>query len=157
MADYFWGKLEFPAALIDAEVTKALEAVGVEMDNLDPSGHDDDSAWIENGIFTVEDSQARYGQFEDLENLLREKGIPFDRQSGQKYEYYPELVIFRPGENSAPALSLSFALIGPCDEPGVMAQDIKDLIPQGIEAIQAYLDKHSPDYPPLSDYVKEVA
>jgi hypothetical protein len=155
MADYFWGKLEFPAAMIDAAVTKALEAEGVEMDNLAPSGHDDDSAWIENGIFTIEDSQARYGQFEDLENLLRQKGIPFDRQSGQAYEFYPELVIFRPGENGAPALSLYLPLVGSSDKPGIIAQDIKDLIPQGIEAIQAYLDEHVPNYPPLGEYVKE--
>ena len=39
MADRYWGKLEFPAALIDAEVTEALQEEGVEMDKLDPSEH----------------------------------------------------------------------------------------------------------------------
>ena len=52
MADRYWGRLEFPAALIDAEVTEALQEEGVEMDKLDPSEHADDYAWIEDGILS---------------------------------------------------------------------------------------------------------
>lgn len=36
MSDRYWGKLEFPAALIDAEVTEALQEEGVEMANWTP-------------------------------------------------------------------------------------------------------------------------
>ncbi len=164
MADYFFGRIEFPASLIDEEVKRTLEGEGVKFpwpvalavlqhhEQLDGSGPE---VYVEEGLFTLANMQATYGQFEDLENLLRQKGIPFDRQSGQAYEFYPELVIFRPGENGAPALSLYLPLVGSSDKPGIIAQDIKDLIPKGIEAIQAYLDKHFPSYPPLGDYVKE--
>jgi len=65
-------------------------------------------------------------------------------------------VIFRPGENGRAPRSLYLPLVGSSDEPGVTAQDIKDRIPQGIEAIQAYMDEHFPSYPPLNDYVQEA-
>ncbi len=152
MADSYWGKIEFPAALIDAEVTKVLvEFEGVEMDKLYPlCDSKDDAAWIEDGIFTREDSQARYGQFEELEDLLRLKGIPFDRESGQAYEFIPERVIFRPAAHDNPAQDLTFLLLN--GEPALSVREIQVLIPQGVEAVQAYLDEHFPDYPPLSNY-----
>lgn len=153
MADRYWGKLEFPAALIDAEVTEALQEEGVEMDKLDPSESCDDYAWIEDGIFTLEDSEARYGCWEDLENLLRLKGIPFDRESSGYYEFIPERVIFRPSANGTPPRDLVFLL---CDgAPIVEVEKIRNLLAQGAEAITAYLDDHFPLYPPLGDYVKE--
>ncbi|MBM4302108.1 MAG: hypothetical protein FJ121_11410 [Deltaproteobacteria bacterium] len=153
MADRYWGKLEFPAALIDAEVTEALQEEGVEMDKLDPSESCDDYAWIEDGIFTLEDSEARYGCWEDLENLLRLKGIPFDRESSGYYEFIPERAIFRPGANDTPPRDLVFLL---CDgAPIVEVEKIRNLLAQGAEAVTAYLDDHFPHYPPLSDYVKE--
>lgn len=153
MADRYWGKLEFPAALIDAEVTEALQEEGVEMDKLDPSESCDDYAWIEDGIFTLEDSEARYGCWEDLENLLRLKGIPFDRESSGYYEFIPERVIFRPSANGTPPRDLVFLL---CDgAPVVEVEKIRNLLAQGAEAVKAYLDDHFPLYPPLGDYVKE--
>jgi hypothetical protein len=157
MPDYFTGTISFPVSFTDDEVKKALEDEKVKFEDGKPvESTGEPEVYVEEGIFTLANMQARYGQFEDLENLLRQKGIPFDRQSGQAYEFYPELVIFRPGENGAPALSLYFPLVGSSDKPGIIAQDIKDLIPKGIEAIQAYLDEHFPAYPPLSEYV-EVA
>ena len=153
MSDRYWGKIEFPAALIDAEVTKALQKESVEMDKLDPSEHADDYAWIEDGIFTLEDSEARYGCWEDLENLLRLKGIPFDRESSGYYEFIPELVVFRPGANGTPPRDLVFLL---CDGARVVeVEKIRNLLAQGVEAVSAYLDDHFPLYPPLGDYVKE--
>jgi hypothetical protein len=157
MADYFSGTISFPVSFMDDEVKRTLWKEAVEFRDGEPveSGGEPE-VYVEEGVFTLANMQAAYGQFEDLENLLRQKGIPFDRQSGQAYEFYPELVIFRPGENGAPALSLYLPLVGSSDQPGIIAQDIKDLIPQGIEAIEAYLDEHFPSYPPLSDYVKEA-
>ena len=153
MADRYWGRLEFPAALIDAEVTEALQEEGVEIDKLDPSESCDDYAWIEDGIFTLEDSEARYGCWEDLENLLRLKGIPFDRESSGYYEFIPERVIFRPGTNGTPPRDLVFLL---CDgAPIVEVEKIRNLLAQGAEAVTAYLDDQFPPYLPLSDYVKE--
>ena len=43
------------------------------------------------------DDQARWGEFERLEQFLREHGIAYTRQSAGQYEYDPETVDFRPG------------------------------------------------------------
>jgi len=152
MSDNYWGKLEFPAGLIDAEVTEALEAEGVNMAKLDPSESCDDYAWVEDGIFTLEDSQARYGQFEDLENLLRLKGIPFDRESAGYYEFIPERVIFRPGVNGAPPRELCFYLSD--GDPVVKVEEVRKALAEGIDNLRTFLFVNFPAYPPLTDWVK---
>jgi hypothetical protein len=158
MGDRFWGRIEFPAQMIDAEVREALESEGAEFDgdNLVEKRMQtyDPEVYVDGGILSLEDHAADYGMFGDLERLLRKKGIPFDRQSGQAYEYTPELVVFRPAHNDAPALDLTIPLFD--DEPIVLLRDLRNLLPQGIEAIRAYLDKEYPTYPPLSDYVKAL-
>jgi len=43
------------------------------------------------------DDQARWGQFEAMEEFLRSEGIAFNRRSDAKSEYDGELVMFRQG------------------------------------------------------------
>ena len=43
------------------------------------------------------DDQARWGQFEALEQFLEQHGVPFRRRTEGKYQYDPELIEFRPG------------------------------------------------------------
>ena len=121
MADSYWGKIEFPAALIDAEVTKVLvEFEGVEMDNLDPLC---DSKTTRPGLKTAfSPGKIRTPGMVSSKSWkpLEAKGIPFDRESGQAYEFFPELVIFRPLAMtiSAPALTY-LSPGGSCDKPGL--------------------------------------
>jgi hypothetical protein len=159
MSDRFWARLEFPAALIDAEITEALEAEGVNMAKLDPSESADDYAWIEDGIFTLEDSEARYGQFEDLEGVLKLKGIPFDRESAGYYEFIPERVIFRPATNGDLPREMVFLL---CDgDPVVSVAAIREALDRTDteegpeENVRDYLNFNFPAYPPLTDWVQE--
>jgi hypothetical protein len=154
MSDRYAAWIWFPAsALEDEEIKAALEEEGVEFN---PSKTDMDSeVQIERGIFHFYTPKASWGQFEDLEKLLRSKGIPFDRESGAAYEYIPERVIFRPASNGNAAHDLTFLLLGEGGEPAVKLSEISNLLPQGIEAIRAYLDKEFPAYPPLTEYVKE--
>ena len=169
MADRFWGRLKFPAHLIDDEIRRALEEEGAEFDGetLIVSGS---SVWepeirIEDNILILEDAQASYGMFEELEDLLRRKGIPFDRESGQYAEYSAKLVIFRPAKDDAStALDLTIPLWN--DEPFVSVREIREIIRSNpptkgayecVLAIQSYLDEHYPAYPPLSDYVKGLS
>ncbi|MBW2135806.1 MAG: hypothetical protein JRG72_11380 [Deltaproteobacteria bacterium] len=103
MADYFAASIEFPAsALEDAEIKKALKDEGVKFEPLKGDPFREVEAKITEGIFYLYKAEARWGQFEELESLLRSKGIPFDRQSGQAFEFIPELVIFRPAKDGAP-------------------------------------------------------
>ncbi len=148
MADRYWARLEFPAASMDAEVRAALEAEGVDLDNLDPSGSCDDYACIEKGIFTLEDCQARYGQFEDLENTLVLKKIPFDRESAGYCEFIPELRVYRPEMDR----DMTFLL---CDgEPVVSVEMVRSQLRVGAFALEAYLNEAFPAYPPLVAYVQ---
>jgi hypothetical protein len=49
-------------------------------------------------VLSICDSEARWGRFEDLEAFLVSYDIPFDRYSDGKYEYDPEWISFRVGE-----------------------------------------------------------
>jgi len=144
--------------MIDEELREALEREEVEFkgENLVEKCMQvyGPEVYMEDGIFSLDDQEANYGMFSDLEDLLRNKSIPFDRQSGQAYDYTPELVVFRPAQNGAPALDLTLLLHD--DEPFVIVREIRKLLPQGIEGIKAYLDRHFPAYPPLSDYLKAL-
>ena len=94
MGDRFWGRIDFPARMIDAEIRAALEEEGVEFNDQgiiekSPEYYGDEVV-VEDGIVTMSDQEANYGCFSDLEDLLRKKGVPFDRQSGQAYDYTPD-------------------------------------------------------------------
>ena len=180
MADRFWARIEFPAHLIDDEVKAALETEGVEFGPSGPVESESDmEIFVQDGIFSLSDPEVAYGQFYELEILLKKKNIPFDRESGQDYTATPEAVIFRPG-NGKPPQDLHFLL---CEgQPIVEVQKIRDILKGkpgealafvltaemqdevdriGLVAYQklidlvAYLDEHFPAYPPLSDFVKE--
>jgi hypothetical protein len=97
--------IEFPAAMIDGEIRKLLEEEGVRFKpqtfgpslELDYPAYDLDTE-IEAGIFHLQNPEARYGEFYDLEELLVQKGLPFDRTSSMDWNRPPELRVFRPGE-----------------------------------------------------------
>jgi hypothetical protein len=54
------------------------------------------SACDENGLLHFADCEVAWGEFQELEDWLREHDIPFQRQSFGKFEYDPCFVEFRP-------------------------------------------------------------
>jgi hypothetical protein len=50
----------------------------------------------ENGLLHFADCEIAWGEFTELEEVLREHDLPFKRHSSGKYEYLPERVEFRP-------------------------------------------------------------
>ncbi len=54
------------------------------------------SARDESGLLHLAECEAAWGEFQELEDWLREHAIPFQRQSSGKYEYDPCFVEFRP-------------------------------------------------------------
>jgi hypothetical protein len=164
MADRYWAQIEFPAHLIDEDVKAALKREGVEFDDNGPvEPYSDTEISVDDGIFSLSDPEVAWGQFEELENLLRKKGIPFDRESGQDYNAIPEAVIFRPGINGNPPQDLVFLL---CDgNPIVEVAKIRELLAAKscfrggsngeatALAIERYLGEQFPTYPPLGDFV----
>ena len=105
MADYFWGEIEIGGPVRRRLVKKLLGAIGDKMDRgregvkftaTDPASlleELDEST----GYLHLVNEQARYGQFEELEEFLQNHGIAFNRRSSGKYEFTPEEVRFRPG------------------------------------------------------------
>ncbi len=54
--------------------------------------------YVTNGVACFSDDQASYGQFESIENLLKELEIPFNRNSSGYYEYPEEAFSYRPDQ-----------------------------------------------------------
>ena len=157
MSDRYRGTIEFPvSALKDAEIRQAAEEEGVTFDGDEPGAQYDDEVQVNDGIFLYTAPEIRNGMFDDLERVLKMKGIPFDRVSEGYYEYPAEQVIYRPAMNGTPEQDATFPLLE--DEPVVNVAAIRELLNNDgapASAIQAYLDEHFPAYPPLTDWVKE--
>ncbi len=93
MGERFWGIIEIPKRFITDDI---CDAICSERGWPDVEVRKEIDALPENGIYEIEDDEASYGQFEEIEGTLIEAGIPFDRRSGGKYEFDPETYIYRP-------------------------------------------------------------
>jgi len=181
--------IKFPVSQIDQEIREHLtDYYGVKF-NADGSLTEDVGPWdteieVEDGLFFMHNSQARDGEFSDLEILLIEKGIPFDRTSYMEWQCPPRCRIFRPansnllGRGNLVDLDIRINLDADAYEPVVSVTKIREIIKRGTaidetEEMQdevdrigliayqklidllAYLDEIVPPCPPLADYVKE--
>jgi hypothetical protein len=158
--------IEFPAARIDEEIRKLLEEEGVRFEpqisgpglELDSPAYDLETEIKEDGVFYLNNPEARYGEFYDLEELLVQKGIPFDRTSYMDWNRPPELRVYRPGE---PHFDYHFPLDSDGYEPVVSVAKIREFLAlddageEGASAIRRYLEEEFPPYPSLTDGVME--
>jgi hypothetical protein len=154
-----FGRIEFPLSMIDDELRKLLidEGVRFKEGSLEIEGALGDlEVEVKDGLFSMDNSEARYGEFYDLETLLIEKGIPFDRTSGMDWNRPPERRIFRP---RPPDFDHFYPLDSEAYAPVVSISTIQELLglPMPTHEIQAYLEKHFPNYPPLADWVMKEA
>jgi hypothetical protein len=160
--------IEFPATRIDEDIRKLLEEEGVRFKpqisgpglELDSPAYDLETEIKEDGVFYLNNPEARYGEFSDLEELLVQKGISFDRTSYMDWNRPPELRVYRPGE---PNLNLYIPLDADGYEPVVSVAKIRELLAlddageEAASAIRRYLEGEFPAYPPLKDSVMEEA
>ncbi len=162
--------IELPAARIDDEIRKLLEEEGVRFKpqafdpslELDSPAYDLETEVSEEGIFRLNNPEARYGEFYDLEELLVQKDIPFDRASGMDWNRESGIRVFRPGDPPTDVW------IGDLETGGLSRireilkrkpeesnKEVGLIAYQKIMEIMSYLDEVLPTYPPLADYVKE--
>jgi len=157
-----WARIDFPASLIDDEIRGKLgedyEATFNEDGTLkDWHGTDIE---VEAGIFTLEDGEARYGEFEDLETLLKMKGIPFDRETAMDWNQPPCRQIYRPARNGSAEMDEHIQLNSD-GEVVVSVEAIREVLDRTDteegpeENLRDYLNFNFPAYPPLTDWVKE--
>jgi hypothetical protein len=106
MADCFPGEIKIggsvPTALVD-EFLRQVSCAGGSVGGYDGPAFDCRDAeglreaLNESGHLVLADPEARYGQFEELEQWCVRHGVAFDRHSDAKWEYDAENVRFRPG------------------------------------------------------------
>ena len=140
-----------PAALV-AELIQAiqLENIGLTCDEatIDLEDADDLLRAAQGGPLRLLDHEVPGGEFDLLEAFLVHYGIPFDRWSDGIYEYDPELVRFRPGQD----VRVSFTLKNkePVVEQRQLAPALKALKDGKLgEAIEVLADVLGPDIPDL--------
>jgi hypothetical protein len=161
--------IEFPWDLIDASIKNHLENhEWVEVhhepnpETFTPvSTMDEVEVEVEGGILSLSNSGAYYGEFAELEEMLIEKKIPFDRTSDMDWNREPGQRIFRPSDpptdlwigdlQTGGLVKVREILKGKSEEVG----EIGVIAYRKILEIMAYLDEMLPNYPPLADYVKE--
>ena len=69
--------------------------------NIDKHVPDNDDAWDENSpIAYFKNDEARYGHFEDIENICKSLHVPYDRWSNSAFEYDAETAYSRPDINN---------------------------------------------------------
>lgn len=82
----------------------------------------------EQGLLLGVDEEARYGEFEQVEDACREAGIAYDRHSSARYEYDAEISRWRPNMNAA-FVTMSDEGGGVC----IAASEVKELIKETLE------------------------
>jgi hypothetical protein len=141
--------IQFPASFLDDEIRDCLvEHENVDIALGDPVGLGDTEIHITDGIFRLH-SQTCYGQFEELEELLVEKGIPFDRESNMDWGVDPVIRVFRPGVGD------KYIPLGADQEPTVAVAKILELLDgkRSNTMIRRYLSDNF-WYLPLAEWVK---
>jgi|MudIll2142460700_1097286.scaffolds.fasta_scaffold67830_4 hypothetical protein len=115
----------------------------------------------EDGTITLYDSEARYGEFPELESFLTAHGIPFDRTSEAKWEYDGEIVKFRPGhelyhllatqdgETSITSEEIEEIAKRLDDVEGLSKRALLDLVVQVRDDLRSVMAMDVPPVPPL--------
>ena len=96
MSDRFYASLEIGGPIsrdIVLALAARISAAGLLYPDEALEHHINDD-----GLLTVEDDQAAYGEFPELEAWLEEQGIEFDRHSSGYFDLLPEWVSFRKGQ-----------------------------------------------------------
>ena len=132
MSERVWAKIEIGGTVSRPQLTRLVQEFGVlplSVVEADALSIDLEMVPPEAVRFLeLEDSEARGGQFEELEAYLVEQAIPFDRASDGTYEYGPDIRRFRPGlTNDGGSSQPQIASVVPCDHenrPVVLASDV---------------------------------
>lgn len=142
MAERYHADLYIPTYMIDADLEAHIEQEGIR-DQID-----------EDGITSLSDSHARYGEFEDLEQYLIGRNIPFDRYSEAHMEFQAEAAYYRPGMDEKLTVPVTTHLF-----PYVTTAELKpllDLAPdEALRQLKDLIDEHDPYVKPITDYITE--
>ena len=80
----------------------------------------------EDGLLHFADAEIAWGEFQELEDWLREHIVPFRRRTEGKYEHTPELVEFRPDLKGTRNRDV-YAITSPEGAPMVFASEVETI------------------------------
>ena len=160
MSEYMWANIKIGGSISRPVLTHLAAKFDVSPPFSETAGAEATSPKAVHYL-ELEDDEAPWGMFEELETYLTGQAIPFDRLSDGGYESSPELRRFRPGLTDdggsivRPEIDRTFL----CDHdnhPAVGVTDIEKALAETRtrEELAARLTKlcglDIPDLPPLS-------
>jgi hypothetical protein len=163
MSDRFAGYLTIPVwALEKPEVLEVFKDYfgPFSAESFLTENQVDEQGWTleeDQGIKLIKfhDYQARDGQFEDLEELLVQEQVPFDRVSDHQYEYNAERVVFRPDlHNPESNHYCYYPLVELGGDDMVSARELRQMLDKGLEAVKTWIENTSPAYPSIGEWCK---
>lgn len=150
MADYFHASITIPKKFID-EDEHLQQLIKDENFNDEPDDEED-------GLVQYSETMAHNGEFEYLENYLREAHIPFDRNSSAHYEIDGEHVSYRPAAQGFPKVDVILYCLGDGDE-AIGLDEIKKMLDESKsdEEIASKLRAIRQEHDPISlkDYMEQ--
>jgi len=131
MADHYQATLYVPKHLLTPEIEAMIDEYIQENETEDS---------VVDGIFILVSYEARWGEFEEIEAVLVEAEIPFDRETVADYGNPAFTLYFRPGVTKTPQYV--------CEV--IDAMEVKDAIKTGgLRALKKKLATFYPNFLPL--------
>jgi hypothetical protein len=146
MGAYGWAKLKIGGRVSKRALREALAIHDVDLDEaLEPGDYSGYGleAYLDEGHLVVEDDQASYAQFTDLEAALVAAGIAFDRLSDPVAEFGECVSHFRRG------MAGSYDAPSDGHEPMVPVREVRRRLEDGLDPLRAWLDHEHPAIPEL--------
>lgn len=151
MSETFYGQISIPLSLIDDEVQEQLE----KDFNLK---HNPECFDAGDGICTFSNVYAVLGMFEELEDILYEKKIPFDRFSDSFCEFRAEQFYYRPAPDGiSKETKLTISESSPYIETDVLKVLLLLEPVQAMAKLKKLIEASAPEICPLTEYIKRLA
>ena len=172
MADYYAGSIDILKRDIERcpELKKAIAAYFYEdtdIEMYDENGelnepqneYGDNWDYMSNDVASYYDPEARYGQFEDIEEVCKKHKIPYDAWSGSYCEYDAHTDYYRPEMPKIIEANGDGDRIVWEPELKKLLEGVKDFNSLDEQALIGrrlidFIDKNLPEYKDLEDYLK---
>lgn len=146
MGVHGWAKLKIGGTVSKRALREALTIHEIDLEeSLEPGDYDGHGleAYLDEDHLVIEDDQASYAQFTELETVLVTAGIAFDRLSDPVAEYGECVRSFRPG------MATPYDTASEGYEPMVPVHEVRRRLADGLDALRAWLDQEHPAIPEL--------
>ncbi|MEK8217156.1 hypothetical protein [Paenibacillus sp. FSL L8-0463] len=156
MGENHYGEISIPKILIDEEIMAQITK-DFCLNEIDVFLTSDVDSYESNGVISYSDAMASGGCFDELESLLKQRRIPFDRYSSESYDYPPERVYFRPDrEEGKEEICIPLDYDGETFIQVCYLQPLLTLSPLQMQVeLQNLINKHDPQVTPLAEYVMQ--